>query len=87
MRGDPAGEDGLIARAVDALFDLRRLPVALEAELADLLWLECNAAMLTQFWGFAEVKPSNFVRCLKSNVLLTRQTLTQNSCAIECATN
>lgn len=30
----PPGEDGLIVRAVDALFDLRRLPAALEAELA-----------------------------------------------------
>lgn len=37
MRGMPEGEDGLIARAVDALFDQRRLPLALEAELADLL--------------------------------------------------
>ncbi len=32
--GGPAAEDGLIARAVDALFDLRRLPAGLEAELA-----------------------------------------------------
>lgn len=37
LRGDPAGEDGLIARAVDELFDLRRLPVALEAELAGVI--------------------------------------------------
>lgn len=35
MRGTPAGEDGLIARAVDSLFDARRLPPALEAELAE----------------------------------------------------
>ncbi|MGV8989496.1 MAG: carboxymuconolactone decarboxylase family protein [Cypionkella sp.] len=34
LRGMPEGEDGLIARAVDALFDLRRLPAELEAELA-----------------------------------------------------
>ncbi|UZF93399.1 carboxymuconolactone decarboxylase family protein [Bosea sp. NBC_00550] len=34
MRGMPEGEDGLIARAVDALFDDRRLSPALEAELA-----------------------------------------------------
>ncbi|MBI1418876.1 MAG: carboxymuconolactone decarboxylase family protein [Limimaricola sp.] len=34
LAGHPAGEDGLIAGAVDALFDLRRLPEALEAELA-----------------------------------------------------
>lgn len=37
MRGAPAGEDGLIARAVDALFDQRRLPEALEADLAAIL--------------------------------------------------
>ncbi len=34
MRGSPEGEDGLIVRAVDALFDQRRLPADLEAELA-----------------------------------------------------
>lgn len=34
LRAVPEGEDGLIARAVDALFDLRRLPAGLEAELA-----------------------------------------------------
>lgn len=34
LRGMPPGEDGLIARAVDALFDQRRLPPALEADLA-----------------------------------------------------
>jgi alkylhydroperoxidase family enzyme len=33
MRGMPEGEDGLIARAVDALFDQRRLSSELEAEL------------------------------------------------------
>jgi 4-carboxymuconolactone decarboxylase len=37
MRGMPAGEDGLIARAVDALFDERRLPSTLEVELASAL--------------------------------------------------
>ncbi|MAC79971.1 MAG: carboxymuconolactone decarboxylase [Rhodobacteraceae bacterium] len=31
----PDGEDGLIARAVDALIDDRRLPAALDGELAD----------------------------------------------------
>lgn len=40
MRGQPSGEDGLIARAVDALFDDRRLPAALEAELAAALGRE-----------------------------------------------
>lgn len=34
LAGQPEGEDGLIARAVDALFDLRQLPAALEADLA-----------------------------------------------------
>lgn len=34
MRGMPEGEDGLIVRAVDALFDQRRLSPELEAELA-----------------------------------------------------
>ena len=34
IAGAPQGEDGLIARAVDALFDLHHLPPALEAELA-----------------------------------------------------
>ncbi|MEX2697477.1 carboxymuconolactone decarboxylase family protein [Rhizobium mongolense] len=34
MRGSPDGEDGLIARAVDALFNGSRLPPDLEAELA-----------------------------------------------------
>jgi 4-carboxymuconolactone decarboxylase len=37
MRGMPEGEDGLIARAVDALFDQRSLPAELEAELAEAL--------------------------------------------------
>ena len=37
MRGMPQGEDGLIVRAVDALFDQRRLSPELEAELAALL--------------------------------------------------
>nr|WP_047577459.1 carboxymuconolactone decarboxylase family protein [Methylobacterium sp. ZNC0032] len=34
LRGEPRGEDGLIARAVDALFDDKRLSLAQEAELA-----------------------------------------------------
>ncbi len=34
MRAMPAGVDGLIARAVDHLFDDKRLPAALEHELA-----------------------------------------------------
>lgn len=34
IRGVPEGEDGLIMRAVDALFDQRRLPAGLEAQLA-----------------------------------------------------
>lgn len=34
MRGSPDGEDGLIAQAVDALFDEKRLPPALERKLA-----------------------------------------------------
>jgi alkylhydroperoxidase family enzyme len=34
MRGMPEAEDGLIVRAVDALFDQRRLPPDLEAALA-----------------------------------------------------
>lgn len=34
LRGQPEGEDGLIVRAVDALFDQRRLPPDLEAALA-----------------------------------------------------
>ena len=34
LRGEPEGEDGLIVRAVDALFDEKRLSLALEAELA-----------------------------------------------------
>lgn len=40
LRGQPEGEDGLIARAVDALFDERRLSLALEAELAAALGRE-----------------------------------------------
>ncbi|ABL71871.1 carboxymuconolactone decarboxylase family protein [Paracoccus denitrificans] len=42
MRGEgmPGGEDGLIAAAVDALFDQRRLPETLEAELAQALGRE-----------------------------------------------
>lgn len=40
IRGAPEGEDGLIARAVDALFDDRRLSLALEAELAAALGRE-----------------------------------------------
>ena len=34
LRGQPEGEDGLIVRAVDALFDDKRLSLSLEAELA-----------------------------------------------------
>ena len=37
LRDIPAGEDALIARAVDALFDLRCLPPELEAELTNML--------------------------------------------------
>ncbi|MDQ7774680.1 MAG: carboxymuconolactone decarboxylase family protein [Paracoccus aminovorans] len=40
MRAMPEGEDGLIARAVDALFDCRRLPEALESELARALGVQ-----------------------------------------------
>lgn len=40
LRAAPTGEDGLIARAVDALFDDRRLSPALEAELAGALGRE-----------------------------------------------
>lgn len=35
MRSKPEGEDGLIAEAVDCLFDKRRLPLDLEEKLAD----------------------------------------------------
>lgn len=37
LQDTPEGEDGLIARAVDALIDLRRLPPDLDAALADAL--------------------------------------------------
>lgn len=37
LRGQPTGLDGLIVRAVDSLFDERKLPPSLEAELADRL--------------------------------------------------
>ena len=37
LRGMPEGTDGLIARAVDALFDQRRLPPDLEADLAGVI--------------------------------------------------
>jgi len=37
MRGVPEGTDGLIARAVDALLDQKRLSAPLEAELATLI--------------------------------------------------
>jgi alkylhydroperoxidase family enzyme len=40
MRGMPEGEDGLIVRAVDALFDQRRLPADLEAALSGALGRE-----------------------------------------------
>ena len=40
LRGMPEGEDGLIARAVDALFDDKRLSPVLEAELAAALGRE-----------------------------------------------
>lgn len=40
LRGVPDGEDGLIARAVDALFDDKRLSPSLEAELASALGRE-----------------------------------------------
>ncbi|RYE29145.1 MAG: carboxymuconolactone decarboxylase family protein, partial [Hyphomicrobiales bacterium] len=40
LRGEPEGEDGLIVRAVDALFDDRRLSLSLEAQLAAALGRE-----------------------------------------------
>jgi len=40
LRGTPEGEDGLIARAVDALFDEKRLPAPLEAELSQAIGRE-----------------------------------------------
>ncbi|MCR8548987.1 carboxymuconolactone decarboxylase family protein [Salipiger sp. P9] len=40
LRDMPEGEDGLIARAVDALIDQRRLPPELDAELAAALGRE-----------------------------------------------
>ncbi|WP_347267305.1 carboxymuconolactone decarboxylase family protein [Paracoccus sp. (in: a-proteobacteria)] len=40
MRGTPGGEDGLIARAVDELFDQRRLSPGLEQALAGALGRE-----------------------------------------------
>jgi alkylhydroperoxidase family enzyme len=36
----PAGEDGLIVKAVDCLFDLHRIPADLEAELARIIGRE-----------------------------------------------
>jgi alkylhydroperoxidase family enzyme len=40
LRGQPEGEDGLIVRAVDALFDDKRLSLSLEAELASAIGRE-----------------------------------------------
>jgi 4-carboxymuconolactone decarboxylase len=40
VAGQPEGEDGLIVQAVDALFDLHRIPTALEAELAQAIGRE-----------------------------------------------
>ena len=40
LRGTPEGEDGLIASAVDALFDKKRLPAPLEAELSQAIGRE-----------------------------------------------
>jgi 4-carboxymuconolactone decarboxylase len=37
LRASPEGEDATIAAAVDALFDQRRLPADIEAELTDLM--------------------------------------------------
>lgn len=36
----PTGEDGLIVRAVDALFDMRHIPAALERELSETIGRE-----------------------------------------------
>ncbi|SPF77978.1 carboxymuconolactone decarboxylase family protein [Pseudoprimorskyibacter insulae] len=35
IRGTPEGEDGLLVRGVDAMFDQHQMPLALEAELRD----------------------------------------------------
>ena len=50
----PQGEDGLIVRAVDALFDRHHLPPALEAELADALGRAAVFDLIATF-GFYSV--------------------------------
>ncbi|MBS9721981.1 carboxymuconolactone decarboxylase family protein [Tianweitania sp. BSSL-BM11] len=40
IAAEPNGEDGLIVKAVDALFDLHRIPAELEAELAEAIGRE-----------------------------------------------
>lgn len=40
IAAEPKGEDGLIVKAVDALFDLHRIPAELEAELAETIGRE-----------------------------------------------
>lgn len=54
LRGMPEGEDGLIARAVDALLDDKRLSPALEAELAAALGRQAVFDLMTTV-GFYSV--------------------------------
>jgi 4-carboxymuconolactone decarboxylase len=54
LRGQPEGEDGLIARAVDALLDDKRLSLVLEAELAAALGREAVFDLLATV-GFYSV--------------------------------
>lgn len=50
----PQGEDGLIVRAVDALFDLHHIPPALEAELAAAIGREAVFDLIATY-GFYSV--------------------------------
>jgi len=76
LRGSPEGEDGLIARAVDALFDAKRLSPALEAELAAALGREAVFDLIATV-GFYSVL---------GYILMTYETPIDASVAAEMAT-
>jgi len=75
LRGMPEGEDGLIARAVDALFDEKRLSLALEAELATALGREAVFDLMATV-GFYSVL---------GYMLMTYETPIDNSIVAEMA--
>lgn len=74
-QGEAQGEDGLIVRAVDALFDHRRLPSGIEAELAGALGRKAVFDLIVTV-GFYSIL---------GHILMTYDTPTDASVAAEMA--